>query len=153
MFIGTLSYNALDDSFVGEIVSVSLRSQLKIIASGKSAPNAADYRVFIPAGDGMAEVGAAWKRRTDEHGDILDLRIDDPQFPRALDCELIQATPEDSDFLIVWKRRPHLEKILDWLSRAGRRPARKIANQFLTLRRASCDRDTRREFLCQTKGS
>lgn len=104
MYIGTLSYDVESDTFTGELSTLGLRSRLAISPAVKAGPKSPDYKVFIPSESGATEIGAGWKRKSEREGELVSLRLDDPTFPKPLNCLLFAVTDDDSDYLLEWRR-------------------------------------------------
>ncbi|TLX16199.1 DUF736 family protein [Rhizobium sp. MHM7A] len=63
----------------------------------KANPEAPDYRVYR----GQSEVGAAWKKRTQEGNRYLIVTLDDPAFPASIKCRLV---PDGEEHTLYWTR-------------------------------------------------
>ena len=70
MIIGNFNYNKAQDTYTGEIATLSGATRKVVFkpseATGDKVPQ---YRVLGPSKAGDIEFGAAWKKRTDEGRD------------------------------------------------------------------------------------
>jgi uncharacterized protein (DUF736 family) len=96
--IGTFTKG--DNGYVGSVRTLTVNAKARITAAEKAKDNAPDYRVFA----GTAEIGAAWKKTSENGGrEYLSVKLDDPSFPAPIYASLIEA--EDSEFSLIWSRR------------------------------------------------
>lgn len=106
MYIGTLSYDVSRDRFTGELNTITFQCRLSISPAEKTDAKSPDYRVFIPSEYGATEVGSGWKRKTERDDELIAITLDDPAFPKPLNCILFAAADDDSDYLLAWRRDP-----------------------------------------------
>jgi uncharacterized protein (DUF736 family) len=103
MIIGNFNYNKAQDTYTGEIATLSGATHKVMFkpseATGDKVPQ---YRVIGSSKTGDVEFGAAWKKRTDEGRDYLSVKLDDPALPTPINCALVTSSQEG--FLLVWSR-------------------------------------------------
>ncbi len=58
-----------------------------------------DFRLFA----GTREIGAAWKRTTQEGAEFLSVIIEDPVFPAPVNCRLVKSGI-DGRYTLIWSR-------------------------------------------------
>lgn len=87
------------DSYTGEFESLTFTpGPARIVPlAARSHANAPNYRVYR----GTAEVGAAWDKTTRDGRAYLTVQLDDPTFPRAIECRLVEAGDR---FQLIWSR-------------------------------------------------
>ncbi|MFD1198474.1 DUF736 domain-containing protein [Brucella gallinifaecis] len=90
-------------TFVGRLQTLTLDVEIMLVPIDKTSTDAPDYRVV----SGLAEVGAAWTKRSKATGsDYISISIDTPELPRRINATLGRAPgSEDPDtFSIIWNR-------------------------------------------------
>ena len=95
------SFTAGKDGYVGTIRTLTVNVKAKIVANDqKNSEGAPDFRVYA----GRAELGAAWKARTNGETprEYLSVQLDDPSFPEPIRAALFE---EDGAAFLVWNRR------------------------------------------------
>ena len=90
--IGT--FTKTDNKFVGEIETLSLKAELKIIPTGLEGENNPNFRVMT----GNSEIGAGWTRLSKKGNDYISLKLDDPIFGASFYASLVER--EDKHVLI-----------------------------------------------------
>ena len=87
------------DSFSGAITTLALKAKATIQPNSKTNDLAPDYRVYA----GGAEIGAAWAKTSQgDHRPYLSVKLDDPSFPGAIYCRLIEL--ENGQHRLLWSR-------------------------------------------------
>lgn len=95
--IGTFTMSA-DGSYSGAIHTLSLNvKSAQFRPHEKTKSNSPDFRIFA----GKAELGAAWKKTTEDGRDYLSVTLDDPSFVKKIDAALVDA---DEGYSLVWSR-------------------------------------------------
>lgn len=61
--------------------------------------NAPSHRVFV----GRAEIGAAWRKSSNESREYLGLKLDDPSFNAPIYANLFDDEAEDT-YSLIWSR-------------------------------------------------
>jgi uncharacterized protein (DUF736 family) len=87
--------------FKGEIFTMSVQQKNVRITSetDQTSENAPSHRVFV----GRAEIGAAWKKQSQEGRDYLSVKLDDPSFSAPIYANLF-AEEDGENFSLVWTR-------------------------------------------------
>ncbi len=81
--IGT--FTTLNDGFTGTLHTLTLKAKIAFVPNDKSTANAPDYRILSSGG---VEIGAAWKKLSQNDRPYLSVTLDDPAFPAT-----VYATP------------------------------------------------------------
>lgn len=95
------SFTAGKDGYVGTIRTLTINIKAKFVANDqKKSDGAPDFRIYA----GSAELGAAWKARSNskEPRDYLSVQLDDPSFPEPIRGALFE---DDGAAFLVWNRR------------------------------------------------
>ena len=94
--IGT--FTAQGDGYTGSIKTLTLNvKSAQLRPNDKSDEKAPDFRIFA----GQTEVGAGWKKTSQQNRDYLSVKLDDPSFPAPIYASLVEV--EDGHSLI-WSR-------------------------------------------------
>ena len=98
--IGIFTKNE-DNSYIGEIVTLSLQKVVRIVPETRSntKDNAPSHRVMI----GRTELGAAWAKTSAEGRPYLSLKLDDPSFPTPVYASLA-ADEGGASYSLIWSR-------------------------------------------------
>jgi uncharacterized protein (DUF736 family) len=89
----------------GEIFNGGIRtltisaSRVRIIPVDKLSDTAPDFRVYANG----AEIGAAWKRESEEGNEYLSLKIDDPSLAKPFYARLV-GNGEPGEHALIWTR-------------------------------------------------
>jgi uncharacterized protein (DUF736 family) len=95
--IGTLKANR-DDTYTLSLQTLTRNLTLELVQiEAKRNPDGPDFRILRDA----AEVGAAWKKRSDK-GQYISLVLDDPLLPAPLYAN--SYTREDGITVVLWNR-------------------------------------------------
>lgn len=94
--IGTFAKTG--DSYTGTVSTLTLDVKVQVKPAEKSSDKAPDFRIFA----GRAEIGAAWKKTSNEKRDYLSVRLDDPSLPAPILANLCEM--ENGDFDLIWSR-------------------------------------------------
>lgn len=95
--IGTLKANG-DESYTLSFDTLTRNFTLQLVkVEAKRNPEGSDFRIL----QGNAEMGAAWKKRTDK-GEYLRLVLDDPLLPAPVHAN--SYTREDGVTVVLWSR-------------------------------------------------
>ena len=95
------SFTPGKDGYVGTIRTLTMNVKAKIVANDqKKSEGAPDFRIFA----GRAELGAAWKAKTnsEQPRDYLSVQLDDPSFAEPIRAAMFE---EDGAAYLVWTRR------------------------------------------------
>ena len=99
--IGT--FTATENGYEGNIETLSLRAKITLEPAKKNNESQPDFRVFHIADGFKSEIGAAWKKTTDEGAEYLSVNIDDIAFSAKAYCRLIKTGAEKGHTLF-WDR-------------------------------------------------
>jgi uncharacterized protein (DUF736 family) len=98
--IGTFKRDP-NGSYTGTVVTLAFKARVSIVPNpDKSADNQPDYRVFAQG----VEIGAAWKKTSEQQRPYLSLSLDDPSFAAPLNAALVASDGEDGSFVLAWTR-------------------------------------------------
>ncbi|AQQ05414.1 hypothetical protein B0E33_19070 [Roseibium algicola] len=95
------SFTASKDGYMGTIRTLTINVKASIVANDKKASEGApDFRVYA----GPAELGAAWKSKTNDNQsrEYLSVLLDDPSFSNPIRAALFE---EEGTAFLVWNRR------------------------------------------------
>jgi len=101
----------------GEINTLQMQIKIKLLPDNlKTSERAPDYFIVAVGHCGSdIQIGAAWKQRKQQSGDIdleyLTLTIDDPSLSSPLNVAAFQNN--DGNWSITWRRRQSLSKNSD----------------------------------------
>ena len=96
--IGTFTKS--ENSFSGQIKTVTLNVKAKLAPAEKDNEKAPDYRIFA----GQTELGAAWKKTSNAGREYLSVKLDDPSFPAPILASLVAVEGGDG-YALIWSRR------------------------------------------------
>ena len=94
--IGTFTKSG--DGFTGSVATLTLDANVQVRPAEKTSDKAPDFRLFA----GRAEIGAAWKKTSNEKRDYLSVRLDDPSLPSPILANLCEM--ENGEFDLIWSR-------------------------------------------------
>lgn len=105
MIIGNFSYDAKEDTYTGGITTLTFNiKNVKLRPVEKTVDKEPDYRVVAESTAGVAEFGAAWKKRsTRDDKEYLSVSIDAPALSAPLNAALFPATDGETAVL-AWNR-------------------------------------------------
>ena len=96
--IGT--FKADKDGYSGTIRTLALNAKVRIVANDqKKSPGAPDFRVLV----GATEIGAAWRKSSENHQSYLSIRLDDPSFAEPIRAALMEKS-DDGALPLLWRR-------------------------------------------------
>lgn len=93
--IGT--FTKQDNGYRGVVATLALKGKIAINPVEKTNEKSPDYRVFA----GSVEIGAAWSQTSKENKPYLSVKLDDPSFPAAILCRLVNT---ENGYALVWNR-------------------------------------------------
>ena len=92
MIIGTFIYDKETDCFSGDISTVHFQfSLVEIIPAEKNGDKGPDYRLIAETAHGHVELGAAWKRTSEQGRDFISVALDAPLLEAPLNAALFLA--------------------------------------------------------------
>jgi uncharacterized protein (DUF736 family) len=105
MIIGNFSYDAQNDTYAGDIATLTLeRRAVMFRPNEKGGDKEPDYRVVQDREEGTVELGAAWKRSSGTGREFLSVLLDDPALPASLNAALFPSDQGERASL-VWQRQ------------------------------------------------
>ena len=72
-------------------------------AKGDKARKQPNYRIVSPATGGDVELGAAWKKHSDEGREYLSVTLADPALTQPVNCAMLGSNDSEAHIL-VWSR-------------------------------------------------
>lgn len=94
--IGT--FTKTNDGFTGTVSTLTLDAKVQVRPAEKTSEKAPAYRIFA----GRAEIGAAWKKTSNEGRDYLSVKLDDPSLPAPILANLFEM--ESGEYELIWSR-------------------------------------------------
>jgi uncharacterized protein (DUF736 family) len=94
--IGTFTKSG--DGFSGTVSTLTLNVKVQVRPAEKASEKAPDYRIF----SGRAEIGAAWKKTSNEGREYLSMKLDDPSLPAPILANLFEM--EGGEYELIWSR-------------------------------------------------
>ena len=88
---------AEDGVFTGTIKTLALNTKAKFVPIETTA-NGPDYRVYA----GNVEIGAAWKRTSQQDRPYVSVKLDDPSLPAPIYATLVEES--DDHHNLIWSR-------------------------------------------------
>jgi uncharacterized protein (DUF736 family) len=85
--------------FIGTIQTLTFSTRATFEPLSKRGDKSPDYRIMF----GLVDLGAAWKRSSDNGQSHLSVRLDDPSFPSPINCRL-KKTGIEHGYSLIWER-------------------------------------------------
>lgn len=110
MIIGNFTYNPAKDTYSGELATLTVTGRALVFqpneakserSNGRKQPQ---YRIVTPTKGGDVELGAAWKKHSDEGREYLSVTLADPALPQSVNCALVASGDSGEEFILVWSR-------------------------------------------------
>jgi len=95
--IGT--FTRTNDGFIGVVSTLTLDVKVQLRPADKSSDKAPDYRIYAS----RAEIGAAWKKTSNDGRAYLSVKLDDPSLPAPILANLFEM--EGGEFELIWSRQ------------------------------------------------
>jgi len=102
MIIGTFTYNRTKDTYIGKLATLTGEIALRFTPVEPKTEKSPSYRVFAEARGESIECGAAWQRTSKSDQEFLNVRLDDPTWPKPISCALLPG--DDDSFILIWQR-------------------------------------------------
>jgi uncharacterized protein (DUF736 family) len=102
--IGTFKKDG--NGYAGTIETLTLKAKITFEPTDKKSDKAPDFRVFQIAEDFTSEIGAAWKKTSQEGAEFLSVSLDDPSFAAKINCRLVKTGSEQGHSLYWERTRP-----------------------------------------------
>ncbi|HGW5374942.1 TPA: DUF736 domain-containing protein [Pseudomonas aeruginosa] len=93
------NFTAQNNGFAGTVRTLTLNVKVKLVPNDKGSENAPDFRVQAAGG---YEIGAAWKKTSQNDRPYLSVTLDDPSFPATIYARLIEE--EEGTYNLIWSR-------------------------------------------------
>jgi uncharacterized protein (DUF736 family) len=90
--------------YAGSIRTLTLNAKITFEPADKKSDKAPDYRIFQISDGFASEIGAAWKKTSQEGAEYLSVSIDDPSFAEKINCRLVKTGSEQGHSLF-WERQ------------------------------------------------
>jgi uncharacterized protein (DUF736 family) len=104
MIIGTFIYDEATDSFSGDISTLHFQfSPVEIVPTDKSSEKGPDYRLTSATTHGHVELGAAWKRTSEQGREFISVSLDAPLLNAPLNAALF-VEENGTKASMVWNR-------------------------------------------------
>jgi uncharacterized protein (DUF736 family) len=88
------------DGYIGTIRTLTLNVKARFVANDqKHSEQSPDFRILV----GLTEIGAAWRKTTEDQASYLSVRLDDPSLSNPIRAALLEAT-DDGWMRLVWRR-------------------------------------------------
>ena len=89
------------EKYIGTVKTLQLHTQIRIEpALERENAKAPDYRVVA---NGDYELGAGWLNQSENGGQYITVRLDDPSFEQPITARLV-ARKDAEDYLLFWNR-------------------------------------------------
>ncbi len=96
--IGTFT-KAEDGTLNGTIKTLQLNTKAKFVPLNATSNGGPDFRIFA----GNVEIGAAWKKLSQQERPYLSVKLDDPSLPAPIFASLHEDN-EAGQFSMIWTR-------------------------------------------------
>src|SRR4051812_28944761 len=104
MIIGTFVYDKETDCFSGDISTLHFQfSPVEIRPAERNGEKGPDYRLISETAHGHIELGAAWKRTSEQGRDFISVSLDAPLLDTPLNAALFMSET-GSNASMVWNR-------------------------------------------------
>lgn len=108
MIIGNFTHDPARNTYTGELSTLTVAARTLVFqpneAKGDKARRQPHYRIVSPAKGGDVELGAAWKKHTDEGREYLSVTLADPALTQPVNCALLGSGDSGEAFILVWSR-------------------------------------------------
>lgn len=91
-------FTANDNGYTGTLRTLTLNAKVSFMPVEHDNDKAPDYRIMA----GQVELGAAWKKVSNNDRSYLSVTIDDPCFPATIYARLIEG--DDGKHYLHWSR-------------------------------------------------
>ena len=91
-----------DGTINGEIRTLRFKTNARFVpVEGKTSEQSPDFRLFAP---GKVELGAAWKKVSENQLTYYSVSLDDPSFPAPVYAALMPTEADPDRFNLAWSR-------------------------------------------------
>lgn len=113
MIIGNFTYDREHNSFAGSVRTLTIvRDNIVLKPLQKTGDKAPDYRVLAQWGEGGVDIGAGWRRSSENGRGFISVVLDDPALHTPISAAMFLAADETTATL-VWSRTKAREAIPD----------------------------------------
>ena len=95
--IGTFTANG--NGYNGVISTLALNAKARILPVENPTDKGPQFRIFA----GNAELGAAWKKKSNEGRDYLSVKLDDPSLLAPIYATLVEVEGQ-TEMSLIWSR-------------------------------------------------
>ena len=95
--IGTFTANG--NGYNGVISTLALNAKARILPVENPTDKGPQFRIFA----GSAELGAAWKKKSNEGRDYLSVKLDDPSLLAPIYATLVEVEGQ-TEMSLIWSR-------------------------------------------------
>jgi uncharacterized protein (DUF736 family) len=104
MIIGNFSYKQAEDTYTGEIKTLTLlRGSVTFRPVEAKNDKGPAYRVVVQGETSQVELGAAWKRQSGAGREFLSVSLDDPGLARPFNAALMPSD-DGKSAILIWSR-------------------------------------------------
>ena len=93
------SFTANGTGYNGTIKTLNLSVKATIRPVERASEKGPHFRIFA----GSIEIGAAWKKTSNEGREYLSVKLDDPSFHAPIYASLVEVENE-ADLALIWSR-------------------------------------------------
>jgi uncharacterized protein (DUF736 family) len=86
--------------YAGSVKTLTLNVRTRITPVDKTNDKAPDFRIY--AGRTNIDLGAAWRKTSNEGREYLSVKLDDPSFPAPIYASLVEV---EDGLSLIWSRR------------------------------------------------
>jgi uncharacterized protein (DUF736 family) len=86
--------------YAGSVKTLTLNVKARITPVDKANDKAPDFRIY--AGRSNIDLGAAWRKTSNEGREYLSVKLDDPSFPAPIYASLVEV---EEGLSLIWSRR------------------------------------------------
>jgi uncharacterized protein (DUF736 family) len=97
--IGSFTKSGNGD-YAGSVKTLTLNVKARITPVDKANDKAPDFRIY--AGRSNIDLGAAWRKTSNEGREYLSVKLDDPSFPAPIYASLVEV---EEGLSLIWSRR------------------------------------------------
>jgi uncharacterized protein (DUF736 family) len=94
------TFTSIENGFSGSIRTLALNVKARIARIDNPTDKGPHYRVLA----GPVELGAAWKKTSEQGRDYLSVKLDDPSFSAPIYATLSEMEGEEG-YQLIWSRR------------------------------------------------
>ncbi len=93
-------FTKVGEGYTGSLYTLTITANVELEpVTDKKREKSPDFRLISDD----REIGAAWKKTSQEGAEYLSVNIDDPAFPAPINCRLVK-TGIDARYTLIWSR-------------------------------------------------